>query len=247
MKQKKLKTGLIIVGVLVLILSAAFTWYVSSAYEPEERAIEALSTTNQVEVVKTEDHFLFKPNENLYDAGLVFYQGGKVEEEAYAPLMQRIAEKGIEVYLLKMPFNLAVFDSQAAGKVIQENENISNWYVSGHSLGGVMASSFAEDHSSLLRGVIFLASYPAGELSQTSLDSLSIYGTNDEVLNMDSYLEAFSELRKLTEIVIEGGNHAQFGNYGNQAGDGKAVISAVEQQEITAYNALEFVKKTYTK
>lgn len=84
MKQKKLKTGLIIVGVLVLILSAAFTWYVSSAYEPEERAIEALSTTNQVEVVKTEDYFLFKPNENLYDAGLVFYQGGKGNRSLFA-------------------------------------------------------------------------------------------------------------------------------------------------------------------
>ncbi|NTW09008.1 MAG: alpha/beta hydrolase, partial [Anaerolineaceae bacterium] len=30
--------------------------------------------------------------------------------------------------------------------------------------------------------------------------------------------------------VIEGGNHAQFGNYGPQPGDGTATISTAEQQ-----------------
>ncbi|NTW92812.1 MAG: hypothetical protein HGA40_05150, partial [Methanoregulaceae archaeon] len=30
--------------------------------------------------------------------------------------------------------------------------------------------------------------------------------------------------------VIEGGNHAQFGNYGPQPGDGTATISVADQQ-----------------
>ena len=32
---------------------------------------------------------------------------------------------------------------------------------------------------------------------------------------------------------MEGGNHSQFGNYGEQKGDGKATISAEEQQRQT--------------
>lgn len=248
MKQKKLKTGLIIVGVLVLILSAAFTWYVSSAYEPEETAIESLSPTNKVEVAENEEYFVFKPKENLYDAGLVFYQGGKVEEEAYAPLMQRIAEKGIEVYLLKMPFNLAIFDSDAAGDVIEENETIENWYVAGHSLGGVMASSFAAENDTLLKGIIFLASYPSADLSQIPINSLSIYGSNDKVLNAQAYEEALSKFPTNTqEVIIQGGNHGQFGNYGQQTGDGKAELSEDSQQQQTADNIGEFIKSALDK
>jgi hypothetical protein len=34
--------------------------------------------------------------------------------------------------------------------------------------------------------------------------------------------------------VIQGGNHARFGNYGLQPGDGTATISAADQQEQAA-------------
>ncbi|MBM6613320.1 alpha/beta hydrolase [Desemzia sp. RIT804] len=245
MKHKKLKVGLLIVVALVLSLIASFAWYVSTAYEPEEEAIAALTSTNKIEVVEEEEYFVFKPIENLNNVGLIFYQGGKVEEEAYAPLMQLIAEKGIEVYLLKMPFNLAVFDSQAAGEVIEENGNISNWYVAGHSLGGVMASSFASENYSLLNGLIFLASYPSADLSQISINSLSIYGSNDKVLDAEAYEKALSKFpNAIKEIIIEGGNHAQFGNYGNQAGDGEAGLTNDSQQQQTADYIEEFIKNT---
>ena len=35
------------------------------------------------------------------------------------------------------------------------------------------------------------------------------------------------------KYVIEGGNHAQFGNYGKQKGDGEASVSDVKQQQET--------------
>lgn len=243
-----MKIGLIILGVILFGLGAAFTWYVSTAYEPQEQAIEGLNTTEKVTVIEEDEYFLFEPNENLHDIGLIFYQGGKVEEAAYAPLMQLIAEQGIEVYLLKMPFNLAVFDSNAAGEVMTENEYIDKWYIAGHSLGGVMASSFANENSDLLNGIIFLASYPSADLSQTSLNSLSIYGSNDEVLNAEAYEEALSKFPKQTEeIIIEGGNHAQFGNYGKQAGDGEPEISIDSQQQQTAVLIEKFIENTIMK
>lgn len=242
MQRKKRKNILVILGVLILVIGIAIIGYLCDAYEPHQSAIEALQSTHDVIVTEGEEYIRFEPKENKHQAGLIFYPGGKVEEEAYALLMRSLAEKGISVYLVRMPFNLAVFDSDAAEKVISDQEEINNWYLSGHSLGGVMAASFAEKNPEQLEGMIFLASYPAGDFSAADLDTLSIYGTNDEVLNTEAYFEAFESLPKVKEEVIEGGNHAQFGNYGPQEGDGTATISVEEQQKNTVNGIIEFIE-----
>lgn len=244
MQRKKRKNILVILGVLILVIGIAIIGYLSDAYEPHQSAIEALQSTHDVIVTEGEEYIRFEPKENKHQAGLIFYQGGKVEEEAYALLMRSLAEKGISVYLVRMPFNLAVFDSDAAEKVISDQEEINNWYLSGHSLGGVMAASFAEKNPEQLEGVIFLASYPADDFSDAGLDTLSMYGTNDEVLNTEAYFEAFESLQKGKAEVIEGGNHAQFGNYGPQEGDGTATISVEEQQKNTVNGIIEFIEET---
>ena len=45
-------------------------------------------------------------------------------------------------------------------------------------------------------------------------------------------------------VIIEGGNHAQFGNYGKQKGDPDATISAEEQQTIAVNAIVEFIKRS---
>ena len=42
-------------------------------------------------------------------------------------------------------------------------------------------------------------------------------------------------------VIIEGGNHAQFGNYGPQKGDTPAAVSDTEQQAITVSAITDFV------
>ena len=44
-------------------------------------------------------------------------------------------------------------------------------------------------------------------------------------------------------VEIEGGNHAQFGNYGPQKGDLPATISAEEQQARTVAAIEEFLEE----
>lgn len=76
------------------------------------------------------------------------------------------------------------------------------------------------------------ARYIAGE---ENLTVLSIYGSEDGVLNIGKVAEGKAIVcGEYRELVIEGGNHAQFGSYGEQAGDGKAKISAAEQWQRTA-------------
>ena len=45
------------------------------------------------------------------------------------------------------------------------------------------------------------------------------------------------------EIVIPGGNHALFGSYGAQDGDGDAAISPAEQIQFTAETISSFAAK----
>ncbi|MDD1695634.1 MAG: alpha/beta hydrolase, partial [Methanoregula sp.] len=117
--------------------------------------------------------------------------------------------------------------------VISAYPAIRYWAIGGHSLGGSMAASYAIKNTEKVQGVVFWASYPAtgDDLSSISLKGLSTYGSNDLVLDKDNFIETLALLPPGTiRQVIEGGNHAQFGNYGSQPGDGTATISAADQQ-----------------
>lgn len=213
--------------IAMALLAAAFGIYTGRYYRADTRALSALESDDQVTVTPTDDGWLFDgPSET--DA-LIFYPGGKVEETAYAPLLHRLAAGGMDVFLVRMPFHLAVFGANSAERVIGSGA-YTRWFIGGHSLGGAMAAVYAAGHAAKLSGVVLLAAYPTSALDE-SLPVVSIYGTEDGVLNRTKLAEGERYLPQTHETcVIEGGNHAQFGNYGKQSGDGEAVIPAEEQQ-----------------
>jgi len=232
-----MKKRIWLILLLVLALSAAaFAVYTGQYYRADARALAALQSDETVSVVPIEDGWLFDgPSET--DA-LIFYPGGKVEETAYAPLLHRLAEGGLDVYLIRMPFRLAVLDPSRADHVI-ESGAYARRYIGGHSLGGAMAAIYAAAHADKLDGVVLLAAYPTKALDE-SLSVITIYGTEDCVLNRTKLAEGEQYLPQTHESYeIEGGNHAQFGDYGAQRGDGEAAISAEEQQRLTAEAILQ--------
>lgn len=241
MKKRTKNIILIILGMLTIFIGGAFL-YLADSYAPTSEALAAMSNTETVEVVPEKDYWAFLPQEETRKDGLIFYQGGKVEAEAYAPLMQALAEKGIPSYLVEMPVNLAVFDINAADTVISEESSVENWYLAGHSLGGAMASSYSEKNADQLAGLILLASYSAVDLTETDLPTLMIYGTADEVMNRETYEENRSFVPNMEEFILEGGNHAQFGRYGEQSGDGTATMSATEQLKRTVEAIVNFIQ-----
>ena len=89
---------------------------------------------------------------------------------------------------------------------------------------------YVEDHTDGSRGLLLLAAYPTKDLSTSDMSVVTVYGSEDGVLNMDKIV-AGRELmpQDYKEVCIEGGNHAQFGSYGTQKGDGTAAIPAEEQ------------------
>ena len=231
MHKKKRMIPLAIVIVIVL----ACAWYLLDYYKATDRADEHVVNTANVIISETDYGLEFDgPGEDA----LIFYPGGKVEYTAYSALMRDLAEEGIDCYLVEMPANLAFLDTDKADGIIKDFPH-DKWYIGGHSLGGVAASMYAADHD--LDGLVLLASYSTKEIDEPAI---SIYGSNDGVLDLEKYEEAKSNLpADLKEVLIDGGNHAQFGDYGEQDGDGKATITAEEQQRQTAEEIVNFFIK----
>ncbi len=151
------------------------------------------------------------------------------------------AEKGVLCVLIKMPFNLAVLDINAADGITELFPDIESWYIGGHSLGGSMAASYAANNGEIFDGVILLGSYSTEDLNATKV--LSLCCSEDGVMNRDKYAKYRSNLAKnVVEQVIDGGCHAGFGMYGPQKGDGTPTITTAEQIQITADLISGFIK-----
>jgi hypothetical protein len=224
----KLKRKWIILISLILLCAVLFLTYTESYYHADEQAVAALASDEQVQVTMTDYGWYF--DGPSAENALVFYPGGKVEETAYAPFLHQLAREGMDVCLVKMPFRLAFLGADKAAYVM-EQYSYPHWYIGGHSLEGAFAAIYAADHGEQLDGVILCAAYPTKELDQ-HLTELSLYGSEDRVLDKSKV----EENRKFApghfvEYTIQGGNHAYFGNYGEQKGDGFASISAKDQQE----------------
>lgn len=217
--------------ILMLVLAGfivAFAAFAADYYRAEPSALEALASDDTVAVAQTDYGWYFDgPGE---DDALIFYPGAKVEETAYAPFLRDLAESGMDVCLVKMPLHLALFGVNKADAVMADY-SYENWYIGGHSLGGAMSASYAAKHGDRLTGVVLCAAFPVAALDD-DLNVVLLCGSNDQVLNKKRMVDSAQRFSPdATEHVIEGGNHAQFGNYGFQRGDGAADISVTEQQE----------------
>ena len=199
------------VFIVFAVLFALFFFYTENYYHADRTAVMMLRTDDYAAVTSSQTGLLFDgPGEEDL---LIFYPGAKVQETSYAPLMRQIAEEGMDVFLVRMPARLAFFGSNKADEALQETADYANVYIGGHSLGGAMAANYAAEHTESLDGVILLAAYSTKPLPN-SLPVLSVYGTEDGVLNRSNYEKNLANVPNLQEVVIEGGNHAQFGSYG---------------------------------
>ena len=241
----KRKTVVILTSFVLFIglLFGGFFVYSSIYYHAKSELINSFISSREVNKNQISKSVTVYEKEES-NIGFVFYPGGKVEHTSYEPLMYLLAEEGITCILIEMPFNLAIFNVNAAGKVIDSHSNIDRWYIGGHSLGGAMASSFAEKNDDKIDGLILLGAYSTSNLSSADIEVLSIYGSEDKVLNMDKYNECKVNLPSdYNEVVIEGGCHSYFGMYGMQDGDGNPTITNQEQLNLTKEHISAFINK----
>jgi len=240
--QKNKRKIIIIGSALVVMLSIVVMCaiYVGDYYHADEAAETMIGTASYIEVQELKKGVtVFAPTNA--EAGFIFYPGGKVEHTAYAPLMYALAKQGVLAVLCEMPFNLAVLDVNAADGITEQFPDIDNWYIGGHSLGGSMAASYLANNTDKFDGLVLLGSYSTASLTESRV--LSIYGSEDRVMNREKYEKYKNNLPSdFSEIIIAGGNHAYFGMYGEQDGDGKATLTPIEQITKTADSIGDFIK-----
>jgi len=239
--KKRLKIALISVGAVILAMIIACAVYLCDYYRADTDAIFEMDMGDSFNITELDDgNIAFMPKSPK--ACMIFYPGGKVEYTSYIPLMKACAERNIACILVKMPFNLAVFDISAAEGIKDQFPQIDRWYMAGHSLGGSMAASYLEGRHNEFEGLILLGSYSTADISRTSLRVLSIYGSEDGIMNREKYAECISNLPTDTEeLVINGGCHAYFGVYGAQNGDGVPTLTNKEQIIITADKICDYI------
>ena len=231
--------------ILLVIVSGAFIIWGETPARATPEAIAALTSDDTVRV-DTGQYLTFSPVDQEYSTGFIFYPGGRVDYRAYAPMAHELASQGYLVIIPRMPLNLAVFGVNKAEQVIHAYPQVENWVIGGHSLGGSMAAHYLYQNPDLFSGLVFLASYPASsdDLSQYGGEVLSLSGSLDG-LSMPADIEASRTLlpENTLFVEIEGGNHAQFGWYGAQAGDNPATISHEDQQLIIVENIAELLHR----
>lgn len=220
----------VLLGLLALGAGGFFVW-ANDAARPMPEALAAMQSDTSVEFSTVNGWLVFQPAGAAAATGLVIYPGGKIDYRAYAPVAREIAAQGYLVVVPPVPLNLALFNPNLAGEVMDAFPQVEHWAVGGHSLGGVAASTFAAAHPDRVQGLALWASYPASDMHTYPRQVVSIYGTNDGLAPPAKIEESKTNLPPTTEYVaIEGGNHGQFGAYGSQSGDNAATISRAEQQ-----------------
>jgi predicted esterase len=228
-RRNKIILGSLLVVTVVLV---GFVVWAETPLGPMSEAYDALQSDSTV-TVSVGSWLIFSPLSSNASKGFIFYPGGRVNYRSYAPAAHAIAAEGYLCVIVSMPLNLAVFGVNIASEVIKSNPQISSWAIGGHSLGGTMAAQYAYDNPRKIQGLVLWAAYPSSgtNLTKQTLRVTTIYGTNDGLVT-SSEIESSLKLLPANTVRVEiaGGNHAQFGWYGEQSGDNAAMITRTSQQ-----------------
>lgn len=233
MIMRIVKITLIALLAIAIMALAGFAVWAYTPLGPMPEALAALESDAEIQV-ETSPWITFTPQDARTSTAFILYPGGRVDPRSYAPTARAIAEEGFLVIIPPMPFNLAVFDAGAAAQIMENHQEISHWAIGGHSLGGVMAASFTAEQPRLVDALILWAAYPAenNDLSTfVELPVTSIFASSDGLTTIADIDASRPLLPAGTRwLEIAGGNHAQFGWFGPQPGDGQATISREDQQ-----------------
>jgi pimeloyl-ACP methyl ester carboxylesterase len=196
---------------------------------------------DNVEVADGSATLAFLPASSAHRVGLIFFCGGGVAAQAYAPLLRPLADAGYPVFIVKLPYRLAPLASHKseaiarARHLVAGHRDTTRWVIAGHSLGAALAARMAHTDAGLVSALVLIGTTHPKEqdLSILQMPVTKIYGTNDGVAPAETVLSNARLLPRHTKwVAINGGNHSQFGHYGHQLFDGDATISREAQQAL---------------
>ncbi|CAN7511821.1 alpha/beta hydrolase [Terrabacter sp. LjRoot27] len=220
-----------VAGVLVtVVVLGALVWLRPFGATPE--AVASMSGSADVRVTDAPAHIVIAPTSGTPTRGLIFQPGARVDPRAYVPMLSEVSRQGVIVFVVKQPFGIGFLAMTAPHAFIDRHPEVTSWVVGGHSLGGVVAATFAQDHPGLVQGLALWASYPVGSLAdRTDLRVASVSGTRDG-FTTPADIEASRALLPgdTAYTAVEGAVHSYFGDYGEQPGDGTPTVPRDDAQ-----------------
>jgi hypothetical protein len=226
--------GLSALGALLVVVLGFLIW-ANTPYRADRSATLEVFGNGDIAVSMVDEGILMQPVGDSIDlpenpVGLVFVPGARVEPYAYMFQLSGVVEEhGVTVLITKPTLNLAFFDTRSVADFTTAAPEVDRWFVGGHSLGGVRACLMTADAE--VEGLVLFGSYCANDLSDTGLRVLSIAGENDLLSDLDTIADAAPLLPADAEfVVIDGANHAAFGDYGAQSGDGERTITSEQMR-----------------
>ncbi|NYF12864.1 hypothetical protein HDC34_001158 [Pseudoclavibacter sp. JAI123] len=222
----------IIAGVFVAAIAAFLIWANVGVMAAEPEPLASVTDDPAITIAEVDGSLVLSPTETASTTGLVFIPGAKVEPAAYAAkLSSLVTDEQMTVVIPQPLLNLAFFDTRTIDDYSAAAPDVTTWAVGGHSLGGVRACQLADSPD--VAGLLLFGSYCANDLTaDTSLDVLSITGSADGLTTPQKAADARGLLPADAETLeVDGANHAMFGNYGPQSGDGTATIPDEEGRE----------------
>jgi len=238
--RRRSRPGTFLAFFLLAVLAVSAFQVASKFPDLSDPILRTSSSTVSVHSEGGDLRFLPQGREAL-PVGFIMYPGAKVPKEAYSYLARSLAEEGYPAVLVDAPLGFAIFGVDAASPSIAALTGVKRWVLAGHSLGGVAASLYAKKHPESVAGIVLLGSYPPGGGSLAGLDlrALSISASNDMLATQEKIEKSRTLLLETTLYLrVPGGNHAQFGEYGSQRGDGAAEIPPGRQQGIVVESVL---------
>jgi dienelactone hydrolase len=248
MSNQRSGKGPLVAAVALGIAAIAAAFYFKPLPAMEDKAL--LATDSAVRVVQDRAGLLFVPTAASKSTGIVVYGGERVPAEAYAYLARSCAAAGYPALLASMPLNFASLEPSRASAVARY-PGVVRWVIAGHSMGGTAAASFVASNAAskdpmAVAGLILYASYPGRgvDLSTKPLPVVTVGASLDALVTPAQMAAARDRLPAGCRYAeIAGGNHAQFGEYGPQPGDGLAEIPGSIQRKAAVDEALALLDR----
>lgn len=223
---------------LIVFWGSVITWMFTEMQATDfDRSV--LESDANIEVTFTTNHIIFTPKTNADSVAILFYPGALVEPIAYAPFARSLAKEGYPVFIQPIPWRLAFTDKLeqkayiTTKQIFSDYSKIHSWVISGHSKGGSMATKFAHKYPESISGMLLIGTSHPREIDLSFLKTpvTKVSASEDGLASPEEIKQFSSNLPGHTNfIMIEGGNHSQFGYYGFQLGSGTATISRDKQQ-----------------
>ncbi|WP_430647383.1 alpha/beta hydrolase [Agromyces sp. GXS1127] len=238
-------------AVRVVLLVAAVAWIgVIGWLRPHpatEPSLTAMTSDGTVEVTETPTSITIAPTSGGGGTGVFFQPGALVDARAYAAVLSPLARDGNTVVIAKQPLGIAFLALSAFDDARATHPDVGRWVLGGHSLGGTVATMQADgadaDATAPAAGLLLYASYPAGDVSESlTVPVASISGSRDGLATPAKIEASRADLPPETRFTeIAGASHAQFGDYGPQAGDGTPELTDDEARDLISESSLDFV------